>query len=74
MLHVWLRAQHSPLAVWHGATKQWHAVDSWQQLHDIYSIHGHKSLCLYFPSQHILQIETPLSGAQLKQLGITGKQ
>ena len=74
MLHVWLRAQHSPLAVWHAATKQWQAVDSWQQLSDIYGIHGQKSLCLYFPSQHVLQIETILSGAQLKQLGVTGKQ
>lgn len=74
MLHVWLRAQHSPLAVWHEATKQWHEVDSWQQLHDIYSIHGHSSLCLYFPSQHVLQVETVLTGAQLKQLGIVGKQ
>ena len=74
MLHVWLRSQHSPLAVWHSATKQWHAVDSWQQLHDIYSIHGQKSLCLYFPSQHVLQVETLLSSAQLKQLGIVGKQ
>ena len=74
MLHVWLRAQHSPLMVWHAITKQWHAVDSWQQLYDIYSIHGHKSLSLYFPSQHILQVETPLSGSQLKQLGVIGKQ
>ena len=37
-------------------------------------IHGHKSLCLYFPSQHVLQVETPLSSTQLKQLGIVGKQ
>ena len=74
MLHVWLRAQHSALAVWHTDTKQWHTVDGWQQLHDIYSIHGHKSLCLYFPSSHLLQVDTELSGAQLKQLGLTGKQ
>lgn len=74
MLHVWLRAQHSPLAVWHTDTKQWYAVDSWQQLHDIYGIHGQQSLCLYFPSNHLLQVETELSGAQLKQLGLTGKQ
>lgn len=74
MLHVWLRAQHSPLAVWHTDTKQWYAVDSWQQLHDIYDIHGQQSLCLYFPSNHLLQVETELSGAQLKQLGLTGKQ
>ena len=74
MLHVWLRAQHSPLAVWHTISKQWHTVDNWQQLHDIYSIHGHKSLCLYFPSQHMLQVETTLNGSQLKQLGVTGKQ
>ncbi|TXD97709.1 hypothetical protein ES754_01630 [Psychrobacter frigidicola] len=74
MLHVWLRAQHSSLAVWHSDTKNWHAVDGWQQLHDIYSIHGHKTLCLYFPSSHLLQVETELSSAQLKQLGLVGKQ
>ncbi|WP_201526691.1 type II secretion system protein GspL [Psychrobacter frigidicola] len=74
MLHVWLRAQHSPLAVWHENTEQWHAVDGWQQLHDIYSIHGYKTLCLYFPSSHLLQVDTELSIAQLKQLGSTGKQ
>lgn len=74
MLHVWLRAQHSPLVVWHTDTKQWHEVDSWQQLHDIYGIHGHKALCLYFPSHHVLQVNSTLSAAQLKQLGITGKQ
>ena len=74
MLHVWLRAKHSPLAVWHTDTKQWHAVDNWQQLHDIYSIHGHKMLCLYFPTSHVLQVETMLSAAQLKQLGTSGKQ
>ena len=36
MLHVWLRAQHSPLAVWHEDIKQWQLIDGWQQLHDIY--------------------------------------
>lgn len=74
MLHVWLRAQHSPLAVWHADTKQWQSVDGWQQLHDVYSIRGHKTLCLYFPSTHILQVDTALSTAQLKQLGSSGKQ
>ena len=74
MLHVWLRAQHSSLAVWHADTKQWQSVDGWQQLHDVYSIRGHKSLCLYFPSSHVLQVDTALNTAQLKQLGSSGKQ
>ncbi|MEC5210267.1 general secretion pathway protein L [Psychrobacter sp. PL15] len=77
MLHVWLRAQNSPLAVWHADTKQWQSVDSWQQLHDVYSSYktnSHKTLCLYFPSSHLLQVSTELSFTQLKQLGTTGKQ
>lgn len=77
MLHVWLRAQHSPLAVWHEDIKQWQLVDSWQQLHDIYGSYktnSQKSVCLYFPSSHVLQVESELNTAQLKQLGISGKQ
>lgn len=77
MLHVWLRAQHSPLAVWHEDIKQWRLVDSWQQLHDIYGSYktnSQKSVCLYFPSSHVLQVESELNTAQLKQLGISGKQ
>ena len=77
MLHVWLRAQHSPLAVWHEDIKQWQLVDSWQQLHDIYGSYktdSQKSVCLYFPSSHVLQVESELNTAQLKQLGMSGKQ
>lgn len=77
MLHVWLRAQHSPLVVWHEDIKQWQLVDSWQQLHDIYGSYktnSQKSVCLYFPSSHVLQVESELNTAQLKQLGISGKQ
>lgn len=74
MLHVWLRAQRSTLAVWHMDTKQWHGVDNWQALHDIYGIHGQQALCLYFPSHHLLQVDTELSAPQLKQLGLTGRQ
>ncbi len=77
MLHVWLRAQHSPLAVWHEDVQQWQSVAGWQQLHDIYSSYksnSHKTVCLYFPSSHVLHVDTELSGAQLKQLGNTGKQ
>ncbi len=76
MLHVWLREQHSPLAVWHVETKKWQPVSGWQQLYDTYSKakNSHKSLCLYFPSSHLLQVDTELSTAQLKQLGNTGKQ
>lgn len=77
MLHVWLRAQHSPLAVWHEDIKQWQLVDSWQQLHDIYGSYktnSQKSVCLYFPSSHVLQVESELNMAQLKQLGMSGKQ
>ena len=77
MLHVWLRAQHSPLAVWHEDIKQWQLVDGWQKLHDIYGSYktnSQKSVCLYFPSSHVLQLESELNTAQLKQLGMSGKQ
>lgn len=76
MLHVWLRAQYSPLAVWHAETKEWQPVGGWQQLYEIYSKSkdNYRSLCLYFPSSHLLQVDTELNSAQLKQLGNTGKQ
>lgn len=77
MLHVWLRAQHSPLAVWHEDTQQWQTVDGWQQLQAIYGSHknnAHKTLCLYFPSSHLLQVDTEFTATQLKQLGVSGKQ
>lgn len=77
MLHVWLRAQHSPLAVWHEDVQQWQTVDGWQQLQTIYGHHKSndlKAICLYFPSSHVLQVDTALNTAQLKQLGNSGKQ
>ena len=77
MLHVWLRAQHSPLAVWHDDIQQWQSVDGWQQLQAIYGSHKtnvQKTLCLYFPSSYVLQIDTEFNNTQLKQLGNTGKQ
>jgi len=77
VLHVWLRAQHSPLAVWHEDAQQWQTVDGWQQLQAIYGSHknnAHKTLCLYFPSSHLLQVDTEFTAAQLKQLGVSGKQ
>lgn len=77
MLHVWLRAQHSPLAVWHEDVQKWQSVAGWQALHDIYSSYksnSNKTVCLYFPSSYVLQVDTELSSAQLKQLGNTGKQ
>ena len=77
MLHVWLRAQHSPLAVWHEDSRHWQLVDGWQQLQDIYSrykTNSQKSICLYFPSTHVLQVDTELNSTQLKQLGASGKQ
>lgn len=77
MLHVWLRAQHSPLAVWHDDVQQWQTVDGWQQLQAIYGSYkanAQKTLCLYFPSSHVLQVDTEFNSAQLKQLGNTGKQ
>jgi len=77
VLHVWLRAQHSPLAVWHEDIKQWQLIDGWQQLHDIYGSYktnSQKSVCLYFPSSHVLQVDSELNTAQLKQLGMSGKQ
>ncbi len=77
MLHVWLRAQHSPLAVWHEDIQQWQTVDGWQQLQTIYGnykTNAQKTLCLYFPSSHILQVDTELNATQLKQLGNSGKQ
>ncbi|WP_299069518.1 type II secretion system protein GspL [uncultured Psychrobacter sp.] len=77
MLHVWLRAQHSSLAVWQADAKQWQLVDDWQQLQEHYISYksgNDKRLCLYFPSSHLLQVDTELSLNQLKQLGDTGKQ
>lgn len=77
MLHVWLRAQHSPLAVWHEGSRHWQLVDGWQQLQDIYSrykANSQKAICLYFPSTHVLQVDTELNSMQLKQLGASGKQ
>ena len=77
MLHVWLRAQHSPLAVWREDVQQWQTVDGWQQLQTIYGHHksnGQKAIYLYFPSSHVLQVDTALNNAQLKQLGNSGKQ
>ncbi|WP_201594686.1 type II secretion system protein GspL [Psychrobacter vallis] len=77
MLHVWLRAQHSPLAVWHEDVQRWQSVDGWQQLQAIYGSYktnARKTLCLYFPSSHVLQVDTALNTAQLKQLGNSGKQ
>ena len=77
MLHVWLRAQHSPLAVWHEDSRHWQLVDGWQQLQDIYSrykANSQKAICLYFPSTHMLQVDTELNSTQLKQLGSSGKQ
>lgn len=77
MLHVWLRAQHSPLLVWQADSKQWQVVNGWQQLQELYNnyrSHSAKTLCLYFPSTHLLQIDTELSASQLKQLGDSGKQ
>ena len=77
MLHVWLRAKHSPLAVWHEDVQQWQMVDGWQQLQTIYGNYksnSQKTLCLYFPSSHALQVDTALNAAQLKQLGNSGKQ
>lgn len=77
MLHVWLRAQHSPLAVWHEDIQQWQTVDGWQQLQTIYGnykTNAQKTLCLYFPSSYILQVDTELNATQLKQLGNSGKQ
>ncbi|MGP9637291.1 type II secretion system protein GspL [Psychrobacter sp. AOP3-A1-26] len=77
MLHVWLRAQYSPLAVWHEDVQRWQSVESWQQLQAIYGSYksnAQKTLCLYFPSSHILQVDTELNTTQLKQLGTTGKQ
>lgn len=74
MLQVWLRAQHSPLLVWHVEDKAWHAVENWQALYDIYGAHGQKDVCLYFPSAHALHVSSALDAAQLKQLGTSGQQ
>ena len=52
-------------------------VDGWQQLYDTYSSYktnSQKAICLYFPSSHVLQVDTELNTAQLKQLGSVGKQ
>jgi len=52
-------------------------VDGWQQLQTIYGNYksnSQKTLCLYFPSSHALEVSTALNAAQLKQLGNSGKQ
>ncbi len=74
MLHVWFRGQQSPLAVWHLDERRWHLVDNWQQLYDIYGIHGTQAISLYFPTRHLLQVDTPLTSSQIKQLGVSGQQ
>ncbi len=81
MLQVWMRSQHSPLLVWQATTQQWQMVSDWQQLQEDYAGYksGHKStqdkrLCLYFPSNYMLQVETLLSASQIKQLGESGQQ
>ncbi len=78
MLHVWLRAQHSSLAIWDAQSNQWQIADGWQQLQETYSnsykTSNNKALCLYFPTSYMLQVDTQLNTAQLKQLGNTGKQ
>ena len=77
MIHVWLRAQHSPLAVWHEDLQHWQSVEGWQQLQEgygSYKANGKNAVCLYFPSSHVLQVDTELNTAQLKQLGNSGKQ
>ena len=71
MLHVWLRGQHSPLLVWQVEHKTWQSYTDWQQLREAVS---DQSVCLYFPSQHVQQLPTDLTPAQLKQLGELGKQ
>lgn len=71
MQHIWLRNQHSPLMVWQPKTKTWQSVANWQLIKDTFGTDG---ICLYFPTRHLLQIETPLTQAQLKQLGNTGQQ
>lgn len=77
MLHVWLRAQHSPLLLWQADIKQWQPLEGWQQLQDNFNSFksgSDKKLCLYFPSTHMLQVDTQLNASQLKQLGDSGKQ
>lgn len=71
MIHVWLRSQHSPLLLWQPSAKSWQPYQDWQQLGE--SVKD-ASVCLYFPSQHVQQISSELSAAQLKQLGLSGKQ
>jgi len=71
VLQVWLRGQHSPLLVWQGGSQTWQSYADWQQLREAVS---EQSVCLYFPSQHVQQLPTDLTPAQLKQLGEAGKQ
>jgi len=71
VLHVWLRGQHSPLLLWQAAQKTWQEYADWQQVRDATS---EQSVCLYFPSQYVQQLQTELTPTQLKQLGETGKQ
>lgn len=71
MLHVWLPAQHTQLLVWQDKPQQWQAYQNWQKISDEY---GKQSVCLYFPSRHVLQVTSELSVAQMRQLGDAGRQ
>lgn len=71
MLHVWLPAQHAQLLVWQDKPQQWQAYQNWQKISDEY---GKQSVCLYFPSRHVLQVTSELSTAQMRQLGEAGRQ
>ncbi len=71
MLHIWLPTQYSQLYVWLDKQQIWQAHENWQSISEHFS---DRMACLYFPSWHILQLESTLPSAKLKQLGESGKQ
>ncbi len=71
MLHIWLPTQYSQLYVWLEKQQIWQIYENWQAVSEYFSSN---KVCLYFPSQFVLQIESDLPSSQLKQLGETGKQ
>lgn len=53
----------------------WQAVANWQQLRERFAAQlARHSVCLYFPTAHLLQVSSELSAAQLKQLSDSGRQ
>lgn len=79
MIHIWLPYQQAPLRVWQETTQTWQLAENWQEVAALISLQQsskpkHSPACLYFPSLHLLKIQSELPAAQLKSLGESGRQ